>query len=245
MATAISMLFVGMQCLCLALAMQPWPKVKMIEDKPCEGEMCENAAHVHDQIKHLKHEVGELRMAMDAMQAGDHECHGDQCSMDHEDYCSPSPDMSKAQDGYHLEKYAGHYYYFAPKEMMFSWDEAHQYCQSFGMDMISLDSKDEYDIVSTAMINKGWVTQSDYEKYDSWTAGQKGTDGIWRWMSSGEPISHFEWYSGYKGKANACLGFGVYKGRPTPDFRAAIWDFPCSRKWHAICEYNHEECKHH
>ncbi|CAG9855092.1 unnamed protein product [Phyllotreta striolata] len=93
-----------------------------------------------------------------------------------------------------LQRYQDSLYYFQTifKGTFF---QAMQFCKFHGMELVSIESKDENDFLHEALSK--FLTAGDYL---FWSSGIKvEPDNRWEWMGTGKPISYFNWLAGQPG----------------------------------------------
>jgi len=151
-------------------------------------------------------------------------------------------------EGIKLQRFGHKLLYFPDKYMRVGWEDARLFCEAIGMKLISLNSKEEYYVVSLAIVKNGMVN------IPIWSSGtDHASEGNWKWDSTGENMNYVAWYKGYghRGTSANCLGFGAFTGKEpsAPDNIVTVWDIPCARHDTFICEAPHhdenEEEDHH
>jgi len=71
----------------------------------------------------------------------------------------------------------------SPYSPQLNWFLAYQYCQTIGMELLSIGTEEEKDILLDHLIENNYMA-SDY-----WTSGNQLGSQMWLWMSSGQPFN--------------------------------------------------------
>lgn len=127
-------------------------------------------------------------------------------------------------------------YYLSQKNIgVKSWFEANVICQSFGMEFLSLDTKDEHDKF-VKLINGKLDIFDGLGKY-TYVGGMAlnpGSTSGWRWVSSGKSINYpLKFHPGQPdntGGIEFCLNLTFHMSE------LLFNDAPCSREYQFICQ---------
>lgn len=99
-------------------------------------------------------------------------------------------------------EFNGHLYYVYNLDMVTTWEEAKQYCESQGGYLATITSKEEDDFLYSYITDMG---------YDSVLFGLSNTDqdNVWTWVT-GEPFSYENWASGEPNHQGGYEHYGMY-----------------------------------
>ncbi|CAH1155953.1 unnamed protein product [Phaedon cochleariae] len=122
--------------------------------------------------------------------------------------------------------------YYVETVLRADYFKAQYYCKRHGMELVSIESKEENDALKKAL--DGLELSGNYQFL---TSGVKIPDvEIWAWMSSGKPIRYRNFKNGYNkyGTGNRCIS-AIYD-EPSKGLNMMWTSDPCDEYKFFICE---------
>jgi len=130
--------------------------------------------------------------------------------------------MYKMNQSTVLELYGKELYFFPPVEIKVSWHDAKRSCESHGLNVVFLETPEEYDWLTLALFDH------KRQNNEHWTSGKK--DGKWIWDVTHDDIRDMVWSPGYTGKED-CLALWAYNG-----YQTKVLDKSCKSLYSFICK---------
>ena len=122
-------------------------------------------------------------------------------------------------------EYNGHYYYLYDLDMVTTWEEAKEYCESQGGYLATITSMEEDEFLYSYITDMG---------YDSVLFGLSDIDqdNVWTWVT-GEPFSYENWASGEPSHQGGYEHYGMYYEK----YKDGSWNDGSGKNCPFLCEW--------
>nr|CAH0113697.1 unnamed protein product [Daphnia galeata] len=125
---------------------------------------------------------------------------------------------------------SGRCYCFSNRYQDFTWAQANGICRGGNMTMISLETKEEDQII----YNHFRSTPELNVNYPYWTSGSYNNG--WKWAATGQSFTYTNWQTGQP-DGNPPAGYCTYINFGATNFNSGYWlDYTCTSMFRLICE---------